>query len=73
MVDGGSPGWQEEVEQITFFQGKRFVKICGVISSRCSWNCKFTNAGSIKYCRNGTGKMGRWAQIIKVLSPVKEQ
>lgn len=22
------------------------LKICGVISSRCSWNCKFSNAGT---------------------------
>lgn len=26
MVDGGLPGWQEEVEQITFWQGKQHVE-----------------------------------------------
>lgn len=59
MVDRASLGWQEEAEQITFWQGNH-LKICVVITVGVLGTVSCSVMLIIKHCRNSPRKMGIW-------------
>lgn len=71
MVDRASLGWQEEAEQITFWQGNQ-LKICVVITVGVLETVSCSVILIIKHCRTALGKWEYGAQIMKILSCVPQ-